>query len=115
MKLTVIKFLIMVGLVGWMFVCIQLYRTSRGAAWLAAPTVASCLFLSGATAAASVFVRGALWLTPLWLGVVGLAVLHLWAARRSARGHRVGRSRPQQSSASPAPVAARELDTDVLI
>lgn len=72
------------SVVVWSLLCVLLYRSTRGAAWLAGSTVASCLFFLGATVAASILVHGALFLAPLWLGVVVLALLHLTAAQRAA-------------------------------
>jgi hypothetical protein len=82
------------ALFAWLFVCAFIYRAFRGALWLASPTAASCLFLLGATAAASVFVPRAFFLAPLWAGVVVLVALHLWkasGARRGVRGSTPGK------------------------
>ncbi len=84
MALSIVNILMLAGMALWFLVCVHVYKTSRAAAWLAAPTVASCLFLSGLTVALSVFVRDALWTAPLWVGVVLLALLHLVTARRAA-------------------------------
>ncbi|HEX5885993.1 MAG TPA: hypothetical protein VFY67_15725 [Pyrinomonadaceae bacterium] len=66
----------------WLVACLQIYRTFKGSAWLAGPTVASCLFLLGATVIASVMVPSAFYLAPVWLFVFSLAALHLRAANR---------------------------------
>jgi hypothetical protein len=74
----------------WLLGCMLLYRLSRDAAWPAGSTVASCLFFLGATVLASILVPGALFLAPLWMGVLMLAVLHLLAAHRgSTRMHSI--------------------------
>ncbi len=69
-------------LVFWMAVCFQIYRAFKCSAWLAGPTVASCLFLLGATLIASVMIPSAFYLAPVWLFVFSLAALHLRAAHR---------------------------------
>jgi len=74
------------SVVVWLLVCLLLYQSSRTAAWLAGSTVASCLFFLGATVAASFLVKRALFLAPLWLGVLVLLLLHLVAARRESGG-----------------------------
>jgi hypothetical protein len=66
----------------WLLICMLLYRGTRNAAWLAGTTVASCLFFLGVTVLASMLVPEALFLAPLWLGVLVLSVLHLQAAQR---------------------------------
>ena len=66
----------------WMAVCFQIYRSFKGSAWLAGPTVASCLFLVGATLIASIMIPSAFYLAPVWLFVFSLAALHLHAANR---------------------------------
>jgi hypothetical protein len=71
-----------IGLSFWLLACALLYKRNRSAAWLAGSSVARCLFLLGAAAASSAFVRGTLVLAPLWVGVFTLAVLHLRAARQ---------------------------------
>ena len=68
----------------WLLLCLLLYRVSRHAAWLAGATVASCLFFLGVTVVASLQIARALFLLPLWLGILILAGLHLHAARRAA-------------------------------
>ena len=68
----------------WLLLCLLLYRVSRHAAWLAGTTVASCLFFLGVTVVASLQIARALFLLPLWLGVLVLAGLHLHAAQRAA-------------------------------
>ena len=67
----------------WLVVCFQIYRTFKGSAWLAGPTVASCLFLLGATVIASIMIPSAFYLAPVWLFVLSLAALHLRAANRT--------------------------------
>ncbi len=111
MTLSTVNILVLVGMALWFLACVQVYRTSRAAAWLAAPTVASCLFLSGVTVALSVFVRGALWTAPLWVGVVLLALLHLVTARRAAGRTYTPRSR-RQGPAALRPLAGDSQNTD---
>jgi hypothetical protein len=78
----VTKIIFSIGTGVWLCICILIYRRSRDAAWLAGSTVTSCLFFLGVTICASAFVQGALFLTPLWLGVFILSLLHLGVARR---------------------------------
>ena len=73
-----------VSVVVWSLACMSLYKATRGAAWLAGSTVASCLFFLGVTVAASLLVPGTFFLAPLWLGILVLTLLHLAAARRAA-------------------------------
>ena len=79
-----LKIILGVSVVGWLFICLIIYQWLRTAAWLAASTVASCLFFLGATVAASFLVKHAFFLAPLWLGVLILLVFHLRAARRES-------------------------------
>lgn len=66
----------------WLVVCVLIYKAFKDAAWLAAPTAASCLFLLGTTVAGSVLVREAFFLSPVWLAVFLLAAIHLYRARK---------------------------------
>jgi len=77
-----LKIILMACATIWLLSCMLLYRGTRNAAWLAGATVASCLFFLGVTVLASMLVPGALFLAPLWLGVLVLSVLHLQAAQR---------------------------------
>jgi hypothetical protein len=88
----------------WLLGCLGLYQRTRHVAWLAGSTVASCLGSLGLTVLASVLVSGALCLAPLWLGVLVLCGLHLWAAYRQStqRWPRMGGGRPHRPTmASP--------------
>jgi hypothetical protein len=60
-----LKIILGMSVVVWLFICLIIYKSSRTAAWLAGSTVASCLFLLGATVAASFLVKRALFLAPL--------------------------------------------------
>lgn len=79
-----LKIIIGVSVVVWLFICLIIYQSSRTAAWLAGSTVASCLFFLGTTVAASLLVKRALFLAPLWLGVLFLSLLHIGAARHES-------------------------------
>ena len=68
----------------WLLLCTTIYRKFRGAAWLAASTAASCLFFLGTTIVASLLVRGALFLLPLWIGVAALIAAHLLSAQKKS-------------------------------
>ena len=109
--MTLVKLVVLVGLAAWFLVCVQVYKASRAAAWLAAPTVASCLFLSGTTLAVSAFVKGAFWMAPLWIGVLILALLHLAAARRRAVSKPQRRSRQQQPARGSSSAGGQGTDT----
>ena len=88
MDIMTLRIILGAGAVVWLLACMLFYRIGRNAPWLAGSTVASCLFFLGVTVLASVLVRGARFLVPLWLGVLALAVLHLHAAyREPARMH----------------------------
>lgn len=63
-----------------------LYRSNRRAAWLAAASTSSCLYLVVLAVAAGTQVARAALLTPLWLALVVLCVAHLQAAHRAAAG-----------------------------
>ena len=78
------KITVAVAVVVWMIVCLVIYRAFRHAAWLAASKAASCLFLTGATMAASLFVLESLWLVPLWVGLAVLAAVHLHEASQKS-------------------------------
>jgi hypothetical protein len=82
MPVITMKIILAASAACWLLVCLLLYRISKHAAWLAGSTVASCLFFLGGTVLASVFVSGALALTPLWFGILVLTVFHLYAAHR---------------------------------
>jgi len=86
MGVITLKIVLAAGAVIWLLSCLLLYRLSRDAAWLAASTVSSCLFFLGVTVLTSILVPGALLLAPLWLGVLVLAVCHLYAAHRDWMG-----------------------------
>ena len=77
-----LKIILGVSIVVWLLICLLIYEKFKSVAWLAGSTVASCLFFLGATVAASFLVNGALFLAPLWMGVLVLSLLHLRAARR---------------------------------
>ena len=77
-----LKIALGLGVTAWLALCIFLYRLTRKAAWLAGSTVASCLCLLGAAVAASTLVKGALYLLPLWAGILLLSGAHLHAALR---------------------------------
>ena len=81
-----LKIILGVSVGVWLLICLLIYKSSRTAAWLAGSTVGSCLFFLGATVAASFLVKRALFLAPLWLGVLVLLLLHLVAARRESGG-----------------------------
>jgi peptidoglycan/LPS O-acetylase OafA/YrhL len=69
----------------WSAGCYALYRsTRRKAIWSAAPTVAGCLFLLGWCVAGISLVPQAAGLVALWLGIGGIALLHLRAALEAA-------------------------------
>lgn len=80
----IVKLLLCAAVGVWLLVCLWIYRLYRNAAWLAGSSVTSCLFLLGATVAASCFVHGAFFLAPLWLGIALLLLLHLRVAHRAA-------------------------------
>ena len=77
MSSTVLMIVLAGAVFVWLLFCILIYNAYRASSLLAAPTVSSCLFLLGATVAASVLVPGALNLLPLWVGVLVLSFLHL--------------------------------------
>lgn len=77
MSSTVLMIVLAGAVVVWLLVCILIYNAYRTSSLLAAPTVSSCLFLLGATIAASVLVPGAFYLVPVWVGVLVLSFLHL--------------------------------------
>lgn len=103
----------------WLLLCLAIYRKFRGAAWLAASTAASCLFFLGATIAASVLVTGALFLLPLWIGIVVLIGIHLFSAYRrtgetlslsSSGSHAIhGRGEDQTSESEPTGQSESEI------
>jgi preprotein translocase subunit SecG len=97
--------IISICIIVWLFICLIIYRASRTAAWLAGSTVASCLFLLGATVAISFLVRRALFLTPLWFGILVLALLHLLTARNESAYRMVHREDriAEMTSSSPTP------------
>lgn len=85
MKFISYEIVFALGLCVWASICLILYRRSRHLPWLAGSTVASCLFLLGATVSVSFFVSKTGFLTPLWLGIVSLLVIHLDAAKNDNR------------------------------
>jgi hypothetical protein len=93
LKLTLGSLLLM-----WLLVCALVYRMFRSASWLASPSVASCIFLLGATVAASFFVPEAFFLAPLWIGVFILAAIHLWKANNQHRSEASSISLPDKGS-----------------
>lgn len=105
-----LKILLSVSVGVWLLICLLIYKSSRTAAWLAGSTVASCLFFLGATVATSFLVKRALFLAPLWLGVLVLLLLHLRAARHesAAMGLHGGGSRQMTAPSSFATEGASE-------
>lgn len=96
----------------WLLVCMLLYRVSRNTAWLAGSTVASCLVCLGATVLASVLVTGALFLVPLWLGVLALSGLHLHAAQQNtARMETIPGAIPNRQTTLAPPPTGRTDDS----
>jgi hypothetical protein len=89
----------------WLVICVSLYKLSKDTAWLAGLTVATCLFFLGATVIASFLVIRALFLSPLWLGILILSLLHLSAAKQESIGTRPYRSTPIQISAESSDLA----------
>jgi Na+-driven multidrug efflux pump len=78
---TTLNIVLAAAAVAWLAACTLLYKAFRGAAWLAGPTVASCLSFLGVTVIASLILPGALFLAPAWLAVILLSALHLRRAR----------------------------------
>jgi hypothetical protein len=103
MSSTVLMIVLAGAVFVWLLVCILIYNAYRTSSLLAAPTVSSCLFLLGATVAASVLVPGAFYLLPVWVGVLVLSLLHLHQtqtrrnrpAMESLNRHRVNPTTPE--------------------
>lgn len=80
----VLKIVIATVICVWLTACVFLYTLFKNAAWLAGSTVPSCLFFLGAAVAVSFLVNETVYLTPLWVGILILTVLHLHRARRAS-------------------------------
>lgn len=109
-----LKLILGVSVGVWLLICMLIYKSSRTAAWLAGSTVASCLFCLGATVAASFLVKRALFLAPLWLGVLVLLLLHLHAARRESGPMTPYRGGSRQMTA-PSPATTEDASEEVYI
>lgn len=103
-----LKLVLGAGVVLWFMVCVWIYRVFQGAAWLAGSTVASCLFFLGTTVGASLWVRKALFLLPLWLAIAVLLLLHLREAQRRADCERLAMAATPDVRVLPGPAPSRE-------
>jgi len=83
MEIIHIKITVITVILIWLLACMFIYRSFRHASWLAGSTVSSCLFFLGVTVATSFLVNGALYLMPLWLGIIILLIAHLFIAGRT--------------------------------
>jgi hypothetical protein len=81
------KLMLLAFVIAWFFVCVRISRWYQDATLLAGPTAASCMFLLGATVASSFLVPGALFMAPMWLGIVVGLFVHLGKAKAAANSH----------------------------
>ena len=109
-----LKIVLGVAAVAWLAACTVLYKAFRGAAWLAGPTVASCMALTGVAVMASLVLPEALCLAPLWLAITLLSALHLYHARAPASALKgLGGSRNNLRGASAPASALTDEDTRI--
>ena len=108
-----LKIILGAAAVGWLAACALLYKAFRGAAWLAGPTVASCLSLLGLAVIASLILPEALFLAPAWLAVTLLSALHLRNAQAEGSARKGAGRSPVTFRGAAAAAAPTEDDSHI--
>jgi hypothetical protein len=109
-----LKLVLGAAAVAWLAACILLNKAFRGTAWLAGPTVASCLALLGVAVTSSLTLHGALFLAPVWLAILILSTLHLRDARAAVSAREsAGNSPFTFGGVAPPPANPNENDPHI--